>query len=307
MSNYLVDGADLTSVANAIRTKGGTSAQLAFPDGFVSAVQAIETGGAAPTLVTKTITENGTYNAASDNADGYSSVTVNVQGSGGYANDDFADRTKPVGVVNVPADVREGSGENNLKWQYLLAGRVGITTVNFPYTTIIPTGFCLRCTGITQINVPLVTTLFGNAFQLCSRLVYAVFPKLRSFQGNSAFASCTSLAAADFGGNASASQARDGFYSAYTFNGCTSLKTLILRGNEVWKLGTVNTFNNTPFASGKAGGTLYVPQDLIASYQAATNWSTILGYGSGAQNQILPIEGSIYETQYADGTAIPTT
>ena len=37
--------ADLTSVANAIRTKGGTSAQLAFPAGFVSAVEAIPTGG----------------------------------------------------------------------------------------------------------------------------------------------------------------------------------------------------------------------------------------------------------------------
>lgn len=37
--------ADLTSVANAIRTKGGTSADLAFPAGFVSAVQAIPTGG----------------------------------------------------------------------------------------------------------------------------------------------------------------------------------------------------------------------------------------------------------------------
>lgn len=37
--------ADLTSVANAIRTKGGTSASLAFPAGFVSAVEAIPTGG----------------------------------------------------------------------------------------------------------------------------------------------------------------------------------------------------------------------------------------------------------------------
>ena len=37
--------ADLTSVANAIRTKGGTSADLAFPSGFVSAVQAIPSGG----------------------------------------------------------------------------------------------------------------------------------------------------------------------------------------------------------------------------------------------------------------------
>lgn len=36
---------DLTSVANAIRTKGGTSAALAFPAEFVSAIEAIETGG----------------------------------------------------------------------------------------------------------------------------------------------------------------------------------------------------------------------------------------------------------------------
>ena len=33
---------DLTSVANAIRTKGGTSAQLQFPSGFVTAIDAIK-------------------------------------------------------------------------------------------------------------------------------------------------------------------------------------------------------------------------------------------------------------------------
>ena len=36
---------DLTSVANAIRTKGGTSESLAFPSGFVSAIQNIPSGG----------------------------------------------------------------------------------------------------------------------------------------------------------------------------------------------------------------------------------------------------------------------
>lgn len=35
------------------------------------------------TLTTKSITANGTYNASSDNADGYSTVTVNVSGGGG--------------------------------------------------------------------------------------------------------------------------------------------------------------------------------------------------------------------------------
>ena len=38
-------------------------------------------GGGSATLITKSITANGTYNASSDNADGYSSVTVNVGGS----------------------------------------------------------------------------------------------------------------------------------------------------------------------------------------------------------------------------------
>ena len=35
-----------------------------------------------PVLITKTITQNGTYNASSDSADGYSEVTVNVSGGG---------------------------------------------------------------------------------------------------------------------------------------------------------------------------------------------------------------------------------
>lgn len=36
---------DLTSVANAIRTKGGTSASLAFPADFITAINAISGGG----------------------------------------------------------------------------------------------------------------------------------------------------------------------------------------------------------------------------------------------------------------------
>lgn len=38
----------------------------------------------SPTLITKSITANGTYNASSDNADGYSSVTVSVSGGGNW-------------------------------------------------------------------------------------------------------------------------------------------------------------------------------------------------------------------------------
>lgn len=70
--------ADLTSVANAIRTKGGTSSQLAFPAGFVSAVQAIPTGGVTPTGTKQiSITQNGT---TTEDVTNYASaqITANV-------------------------------------------------------------------------------------------------------------------------------------------------------------------------------------------------------------------------------------
>ena len=44
MAEYLAKSEDLTAVADAIRAKGGTDAQLTFPDGFVGAVQAIPAG-----------------------------------------------------------------------------------------------------------------------------------------------------------------------------------------------------------------------------------------------------------------------
>ena len=47
MNDYLVTDAELTAVADAIRAKGGVSGRLVFPAGFVSAVAAIPTGGAA--------------------------------------------------------------------------------------------------------------------------------------------------------------------------------------------------------------------------------------------------------------------
>lgn len=80
-NEYLVDGADMTTVADAIRAKGGTTAPLSFPEGMVEAINAIETGGggADPVINPLTITENGTYTAPSG-VDGYSPVTVNVSG-----------------------------------------------------------------------------------------------------------------------------------------------------------------------------------------------------------------------------------
>lgn len=100
MTDYLTNDTDLTSVANAIRVKAEISGSLEFPSGFISAINAISTGGMTVTrtpdagggdVLTITgeateveplsVTANGTYTAPSGKA--YSPVTVDVSGSGG--------------------------------------------------------------------------------------------------------------------------------------------------------------------------------------------------------------------------------
>lgn len=56
----LVDSADLTSIVNAIRSKGGTSALLTFPQDFVDAIENIETDSADPSKPVKFIDYDGT-------------------------------------------------------------------------------------------------------------------------------------------------------------------------------------------------------------------------------------------------------
>ena len=67
MAEYLTNTDDLTAVADAIRAKGGTSAPLVYPSGFVSAIQSIDTtGGTKPATLTITSsnytgTQNGVF------------------------------------------------------------------------------------------------------------------------------------------------------------------------------------------------------------------------------------------------------
>lgn len=73
--DYKVTDTELTSVADTIRSKAGTSSPLVWPTGFSDAVSSI--GGSA-ILGTKTVEGNGTFVATDDGLDGYSSFTVAI-------------------------------------------------------------------------------------------------------------------------------------------------------------------------------------------------------------------------------------
>lgn len=89
------------------------------------------------------------------------------------------------------------------------------------------------------------------------------------------------------------------------------INTIILRKTDgITALQQIqNLTNQNAFKNGGTGGAIYIHKALYdhlgdgssLDYQAATNWSTVHGYGTITWEQI---EGSRYETQYADGTPI---
>lgn len=206
-------------------------------------------------------------------------------GSGEWTTDGIAQSLEPNGDIVLGDEVTTLGA-------YAFAGK--------PITSIIGNGVLAigsyafaGCNNITGLNFPAVSRFTGKYILMTSSVKTVVLPSVKSSDWYQVFQTSTNLEILDTTGPAK--------FSQQTFSGCGKLNTLILRKNSVVTLSNINVFTGSPFASGKAGGTLYVPQALISSYQSATNWSTILGY---ANNQILPIEGSIYETQYADGTPI---
>lgn len=97
--------ADLTTVADAIREKGGTSETLIFPDGFVSAVKAISGSGAiltvtAPSGVTVEVSKDGEVKTQTSNADGLAVFKGLATGTWTLTiTDGVQTNTKPVSVT----------------------------------------------------------------------------------------------------------------------------------------------------------------------------------------------------------------
>ncbi len=77
MADYLTTDTELTSIASAIRDKGGTSAALVYPSGFISAIQEIQTVGTYQSKVVSP-TESQQVVSPDSGYDALSSVTVNA-------------------------------------------------------------------------------------------------------------------------------------------------------------------------------------------------------------------------------------
>lgn len=119
-----------------------------------------------------------------------------------------------------------------------------LTHIKLTGTTTIGQDAFYNCTGLTEIgenDLPLVESMYNDAFYGCSNLISAYFPSLKSI-GN------------------------------YAFSQCSKLAHLVLAKNSVCNL----TGNLSGTAIGNGFGAVYVPSNLVDTYKADSNWNKYL-------------------------------
>ena len=273
-NEYLVNSADLSAVADAIRTKGGTSDALVFPSGFVSAVQAIQAGGGSDevdylnSVITAKATElHGDWES--------------LPRYGFYAHRNF----KSVNLPNVKT-----LGDNCF-------AECLMTSVSMPLVETLPTNCFMNTYALANADMPNLINVGEKAFFSCSLtdipnsggiktmeksafqsndFTEAILPSIVTMADMSLCR--TKIVVCDLGENLSA-------IPINLFYECKSLTTLILRSGALVTLSNINAFYNC--------GTninVYVPSALVSEYESATNWSAV----TGATLNFVALEGSVY-------------
>lgn len=220
MSDYIIDGAILTDIADAVREKTGTIEPIA-PENMAEMLRNVE----------------GDYERGY--ADGYEKGDSNMDG-----------------ILT-----RRATTISNDRITYLgievFRNYDSLAIADFPNVTSTGVNVFYACYALHTVNLPSLISINSNVFAYSSLLKRLDFPSVESISGGA-------------------------------FSSCSRLVTLILRkADAVCTLENVSAFSGTPIA--KSTGFVYVPDDLVEQYKAATNWST---YAS----QIKPIselEGTV--------------
>lgn len=175
---------------------------------------------------------------------------------------------------------------------YMLQGWSNLARLSLPNLTTMTGAFVFGNNNNANLEVYLPNLTTGNSQALqtfdCKVLVLPSITGIPNY-----FLHSGNITTVDLGKNCT------NISGSYSLNAGES--TIILRCPTVVTLANTNDLPSSIFGSNGTGGTIYVPSDLISSYQSATNWSTINGYGTITW---IAIEGSQYEYHYADGTEV---
>lgn len=162
--------AGLKAIADSVRAKSGTSAQLNFPDGFTDAVKAIQTSKPEQTKAVK-ITQNGTTTVTPDSGNVLSSVVVNVNVPDSKDTEDA--------LIERSLSVYENNRVKTVGAYTLY--RSNLTSIHFDAATTIATSAFEYCTKLTIVSFPKVKTVLSSVFANCAALQAAEFHEVESF------------------------------------------------------------------------------------------------------------------------------
>ena len=205
MPDYIIDGAILADIADAVREKTDTTDPI-VPENMAEMLRNVE----------------GDYERGY--ADGYEKGDSNMDG-----------------ILT-----RRATTISNDRITYLgievFRNYESLAVVDFPNVTSTGVNVFYACYALHTVNLPSLISISSNMFAYSSLLKRLDFPSVESISGGA-------------------------------FSGCSRLVTLILRkADTVCTLENVSAFSGTSIAKGT--GFVYVPDDLVEQYKAATNWST---------------------------------
>ena len=175
MAYRKVNEASLTAVADSIRAKGGTTGALAFPDGFVSAVQAIQAGGGEADSSLKDVIERTTVNPT------LPSDLTKIGDYAFYHYSNLAITSLPDGVTSIGA------------YAFYYCRSLALTSLPDGVTSIGEQAF-YYCTNLALTSLPSSLTSIGDsAFGYCYRLSTLTFKGTPSSIARNAFSNCSNL------------------------------------------------------------------------------------------------------------------
>ena len=278
MSKYYANGDDLTSVADAIRTKGETSDPLVFPAGFVTAIAAIPTGGGDDPITKELAGE--TYSYTNNDVEVIYNTTVFSDTT--YVEKITMNKLRRINrssvfkgcgslkELHLPALQEILTGNCICSCSQLEALELGPTLKIYyysPYTFsgIGVTSFTLPPCGGTDSMSWLPEYFLAN----CSKLTYAKISEgwtrvLSNVMRSNSVIKTIDLPTTitEIGSNSMCQ--------------CPLLDTVICRATTVPTMastsGTYGVFGGSKIAAGT--GYIYVPDAAVEDYKAATNWST---------------------------------
>ena len=242
--------AAMTYTANRIRNKTGGTDQITWDSakGFGDAVDAITGGGAdhsaEDAIITRSI------------SGAYSNDRITTVGACAFLACQALTAIDFPNVTQVKRNAFESC--NHLQ------------TINLPNVTDLGREAFIK-TAIQQVNFPLATTMEIGCFNMAKNLTSANLPLVTALPAD-AFRNST-IQTADFSAVTNINRT--------AFTDCTSLETLIIRTPSVCVISDISVaLRGSKIAAGT--GYIYVPDNLVDSYKAATNWVALA-------NQIKPI------------------